>query len=302
MNNLTFRQIRTFLAVAETGSFRRASERVHLSQPAVTAHVQQLEEMLGIHLLDRTTRRVRITPAGERFRLRAERALEELGAAVMELREEAAMERGRVLAACVPTIASRLLPEVLARFARRFPGISLRVNDIVASEILLQLAGEMVDIGIGPRPIEGSDFDFRRVARDPYVAVVPHGHPWATRKSITLKELANAPLLTLRRESNVRSTLEKSMREHSLELKPVYEVQHHYTLGGMVEAGLGVTALPSMAVSMLSQPLLRTVPIRNPEIIREVGIITLHGKNLTPATTAFVRVFEEFLEERNTAA
>lgn len=83
------------------------------------------------------------------------------------------------------------------------------------------------------------------------------------------------------------------MASQSLSLNPTYEVQHHFTLGGMVEAGLGVSALPSMAVSMLSQPLLRTVPIRKPTVVRDVGILKLGGKTLSPASRAFIDVFGE---------
>lgn len=298
VNNITLRQIRTFLAVIETGSFRRAAEIVHLSQPAVTAHVQQLEVTLGIALLDRTTRRIRITPAGERFRTRSEHALAELNAVTAELRDEAAIQHGRVLVACVPTIASSLLPETLARFSAKYPKINVRIHDVVSADILVQLVQELVGIGIGPRPLGRSDFTFRQVTKDPYVAVVAHNHPWVSRKSVSLRDLATAPFLTMLRGSNVRTTLEDAMRAQQLTFKPIYEVQHHYTLGGMVEAGLGVTALPSMAVSMLSQPLLRTVPIRRPVILREVGILTLRGKQLSPADQAFVTEFEELVEER----
>jgi LysR family carnitine catabolism transcriptional activator len=91
----------------------------------------------------------------------------------------------------------------------------------------------------------------------------------------------------------VRDTLEAAMAAESLKLTPKYEVQHHYTLGGMVEAGLGVTALPSMSISMLSQPMLRTLPITHPSVVREIGIVKLRGKNLSPAAIAFIRVFKK---------
>lgn len=297
MNNITLRQIRTFLAVAESGSFRRASERVHLSQPAVTAHVQQLEEELGMPLLDRTTRRVRVTAAGERFRARAQRLLAELGDLVAELKDEAALERGRVLVACVPTIASRLLPRALARFRGLFPGITLTVNDVVAAEVYEHLVRGQADIGIGPQPSAGAEFEFEPIARDPYVAVVPRDHPWARRRSVSLRDLARAPFLTMNRESNVRGILESALAAASLKVTPLLEARHHFTLGGMVEAGLGVTALPSMAVSMLSQPLLKTVPITGPRVFRDVGIVKLRGNRLTPAAEAFIRVVLEEVDE-----
>lgn len=301
MNNITLRQIRTFLAVVDTGSFKRAAELVHLSQPAVTAHVQQLESELGIALLDRTTRRVKITPAGGRFRIRSEHALAELNAVAAELQEEAEIQHGRVVVACVPTIAARQLPQVLVRFSARYPGISVRVRDVVAVDLYAQLDQEFVDFGIGPNPKNRSDFVFRQIVKDPYVAVVAKNHPWVGRKSVSLKELADAPFLTMLTGSSVRTTLEDAMRAHGLKINPLHEVQHHHTLGGMVEAGLGVTALPSMAVSMLSQPLLRSLPIF-PAISRVIGVLTLRGRRLSPAAEALVQVFEDIVKERRLQA
>ena len=299
MNTISLKHLQTFLAIVEAGSFRAASEKLHLSQPAVTAHMKQLELALGIPLLDRTTRRMSVTLAGNRFRVRAEQALAELNSIVLELRDEAALQRGCISIACVPTIAAGLLPKALGRFGQKFPGITVKIQDVVAGQIFFQLTQGQVDFGIGPRPLGRSEFDFRAVTRDPYVAVISKGHAWAGRKSISLAALANADFLALLPGSNVRETLDAAMASQSLKLIPKYEVQHHYTLGGMVEAGLGVTALPSMAVSMLSQPLLKTVPITKPVVVREVGIVKLRGKKLLPALTAFIDVFSEIVVENS---
>lgn len=298
MNNISLRQIRTFLAIVETGSFRKASERVHLSQPAVTAHIRQLEEQIGIPLLDRTTRRVRTTPAGERFRFRTERLLAELRDVVDELKDEAELQRGRVAVACVPTIASRFLPDALASFRHQFPGISVSIDDVVAAEIYEMLADAKADIGIGPRPERGADYDFQLLARDPFVAVVPRDHPWTRRRSVSLADLSKVPFLAMSRDSNVRSLLENAFATKSLQVTPRFETRHHYTLGGMVEAGLGVTVLPSMAVSLLSQPLLQTVPVTRPAIYRDVGVIMLKGRKPSPASEAFVGVVKQQLHAR----
>jgi LysR family carnitine catabolism transcriptional activator len=106
-----------------------------------------------------------------------------------------------------------------------------------------------------------------------------------------LAALASENFLALLPGSNVRETLDAAMAAQSLKFIPKYQVQHHYTLGGMVEAGLGVTALPSMSVSMLSQPMLRTIPITKTSLARDVGIIKVRGKKLTPTVTAFVDIF-----------
>jgi len=293
MNSVTLKHLQTYLAVVEAGSFHKAAEKLHLSQPAITLHIKQIELAVGVPLLDRTTRRVSVTNAGHRFRARAEQAVAELNSIVLELRDEAALRRGRISIACVPTIASRVLPKALRQFEKRYSGITVKVYDVVADQIFTHLIESQVDFGIGPRPLNRSEFKFLPVARDPYVVVLSRRHPWAAKQSIPLALLANATdFLALLPGSNVRETLESAMASHSLKLTPKYEVQHHYTLGGMVEAGLGITALPSMSFSMLSQPMLRTLPITKSSITREVGIITLKGKQPSASCAAFIEVFQ----------
>lgn len=300
MNNVTIKHLQTYLAVVEAGSFRKASERLHLSQPAVTLHVKQIELAVGVPLIDRTTRRMGITPAGNKLRARAEQALADLGSIVLELRDEAALRRGRISIGCVPTVAAHSLSKALGRFEKEYPGITIKIHDVVAEQIFNRLLEAQVDIGIGPRPIGRTEFDFQVVARDPYVVVLSRKHPWAARKSISIAALANTTdFLALLPGSNVRETLDAAMASLSQRLVPKYEVQHHYTLGGMVEAGLGVTALPSMAFSMLSQPMLRILPITKSPVVREIGILKVRGKKLSPAVMAFVEIFEEAITERS---
>src|SRR5262245_57607847 len=127
MSTVSLKHVETFLAILATGSFRAASERLHLSQPAVTAHITQLESALGIPWMNRTTRRLSVTPAGERFRSRAEQTLAELNSVVLELHDEAELKRGRASVACVPTIAAGFLPRALGRFGEKFPGITIKI-------------------------------------------------------------------------------------------------------------------------------------------------------------------------------
>ncbi len=296
MNNVSIKQLQTFMTIVDAGNFRRAAEILHLSQPAVTAHVKQLEAAVGVPLLDRTTRRMRVTVAGDRLRSMAEQTLADLNAVLSELRDEAALQRGRISICCVPTIAAGILPKALKQFDEKYPGVTIRLYDVIAEQIFVQVAEGKADFGIGPRPTGRRQFDFRPLTSDPFVAVVPRGHVLANRKSVSLFDLVKFPYLALLRGYNVRETLDTAMEKHGLKITPKYEVQHHYTLGGMVEEGLGITALPSMAVSMLSRPLLRTVPIARPGAAREVGIIKLRGKTLPPAPQAFIALFNEMVE------
>lgn len=289
----SFNKIRTFAAVAALGSFRKASEQLNLSQPALSAHVRDLEEVLGVPLFHRTTRSVRLTSDGEGFLVRARRVLDELESGIMELRDRATLQRGRVIVACVPTIACHVLPKVLATFAQRYPGIDVQVMDDAAQVLIRRVSDRTADIGIGPFPERADDLQFTSIAHDRFVAVFPGDHPLGRSSRVNLKELLKYPLLTLVAGTNVRSVLERAFERQGMTFRPAFEVVNHYTLGGMVEAGLGVTALPSMALSMLSNPLLKTAVITNPSITRDVGIIQRRDHAHTPSVSVFLQTLSE---------
>ena len=300
--NLSLAKIRSFIAVAEHGSFRKASTHVHLSQPALSTHVRDLEQSLGIALLSRTTRSVRLTPAGEQFLIRARRAISELQSVVLELEDQAALRRGRVTVACVPTIASSSLPSVLAAFARRFPAIHVQLLDEVADTIYQRVRSGAADFGIGPEPRATGEIAFEPLVDDHFVAVFPRDHKLARRRNVRLRELAAYPFLSLAAGTNVRDILDRAFSAQGFALNPVYDVCHHYTLGGMVQAGLGISALPSMSLSILGHPGLKTARIVDPEVIRVIGVLRRPGELPTPAAAEFMNTLWDVLGEPKDAA
>jgi len=285
--------LRCFVAVAENASFRRASEILHLSQPSVSAHIRSLEEQFGVPLLNRTTRSVRLTPAGERFLARAKSVMFELSAVVEDVKDITEFRRGRVIVACVPTIASSSLPEVIARFMKSYPGIEVQILDDISEVLYHRVLEHQADFAIGPAPASKWALTFSPLVRDHFIAVFPRGHKFAKRKSIRLAELTKLPFLTLPRPTNVRILIDQAAFSSGIELTPAYEVGHHYTLGAMVAAGLGFTALPSMSLSLLGQMGLVGVKIVNPQVYRAIGIIRRTDEKSTPAAEAFLSILSE---------
>ena len=292
-------KIRTFIVVGEQASFRKASEIVHLSQPAISAHVRDLEEFLGVPLLSRTTRSVRLTREGRKFLIRAKRALFDLQSVIFELRDEAELQSGRVTIACLPTIASSSLPTAIAAFQRRYPEIKIRVLDEVATSVNQRVLSMEADFGLGPRPAWNVEVDFEPLFRDDFIAVFPRAHELAGRKSIRLKDLAKYPLLMMAPGTTVRTLLEEAFQRIGCEIEPVHELYHHYTLGGMVEAGLGITVLPSMAISILGHPRLKSARVMDTGLYREIGILQRRGNVLSPSSVAFLATLREVFASWN---
>ena len=281
-------KIRSFIAVAEQASFRKASETLHLSQSAISTHIRELEALFGVPLISRTTRSVRVTREGQHFLIRAKRALSELESVALELRDEAALRRGTVTVSCVTTIASSILPKVLAVFTQRYLGVKVRIVEEVSASISKRVLGLEADFGIGPRPPKNLDLSFDTLARDHFIAVFPHTHELAGRTSIRIKDLIKYPFVTLTPHTNVRDILDHVLGDMGQALEPAYELRNHYTLGAMVEAGLGVSAIPSMSLSLVGHPQLRSAQIINPKIYREIGIVRRRDNVLSPAAAEFL--------------
>jgi LysR family carnitine catabolism transcriptional activator len=280
-------KIRSFIAVAEHGSFRRASEEMLLSQPALSTHIRDLEAELGVVLLSRTTRSVRLTAAGAHFLISAKRLVSELRTVVMELKDQAMLQRGRVTVACLPSFASATLPAVLARFSRHYPGVHVEVLDEVVDIVHERVLSGQADVGIGPQP-QKQDLEFFPMIEDHFRVVFPGNHAFAGRKSVKLAEVVQHPFLTIASHKNVRNVLDRALQQAGLVLEPKYIFRHHFTLGGMVEAGLGITVLPSIAMSILGHPGLMSARLVAPEISRAFGVLRRRNDTLSPAAAAFV--------------
>ncbi len=286
MANLEIRRIQTFLTIAECGSFRRAAERLSRSESAVSAHVIQLEQELGIPLLNRTTRRVTLTAAGKTFGARCKDALADLENAARELREEAQIKRGRVSIGSAPSISTNFLPNIIAAYQANYPGVTLTLYEDFARRMYDRLSEEETEFALGPKLAALRDFDFEDVLRDPIVAVLPSTYPLRRRRTISLDEVARQPLLTMPKGTAIRSVIEDVFQARGHLLSPRFEVVHQQTLFNMVEAGLGITVLPGLSVPSKPFAKYHVAQLVEPSVTREVSIITLKGKTLSPAARA----------------
>ncbi len=296
MMHLSLTKIRSFIAVGENSSFRVASEKLNLSQPAVSAHVRDLEDSLGVPLLSRTTRSVKLTREGETFLIRAKRTLSDLEDLVLDMKEQAALKRGRISIGCVPSIASSVLPTVLSRFSSSYPDIRIQVFDDMADRLYQRVLNNEVDMMVGPVSPQRSELEFFHLFDDQYVAIVPRGHTLASKKSVTIKEFSKFSFVLLTSPTNVRVVLEKAFAEAGRAFEPAYEASNASTIGGMIETGLGITALPRMIMPPLGRPDLIYLPISKPHINREIGILTRRGESLSPAAVEFAKTLKEVVE------
>ena len=284
-------QLRYFCAVARHGTFTRASEVAHVSQPSLSQQILKLEAELGSRLFDRLPRSAKLTVFGRAFLPKAESILRELDEAKTELLEMAGEEKGDVVVGIIPTIAAYLLPRLLAGFARRYPFVTIKVIEDITPALLERLHQGSVDMAIVALPIPGSELATAELFEEQFYAVVPAGHRLAKRRAIKLSELSEEPFLLLKEGHCFRDSLIAACHGSRVRPAVAFEGGHFATILAMVAAGMGVSAVPAMAVQPHAG--CRFIPISGKRSSRKVGIVTLRHHFATRAQRILMRHMKE---------
>jgi DNA-binding transcriptional LysR family regulator len=300
--NYDIHDLQAFVAVAERGSFRQAATDLFLSQSALSRRIEKLEEALGVKLFERTTRRVQLTNVGQTFLVNVRTALDSLEDAVLGVADLAAHRTGTVTLACVPSAVWYFLPDVLTRFSARFPRIRVRVHDESAQDVLNLVLGGEADFGINFTGAENPEIVFEPIYVESYVLAMRRDHPLATRSSLSWKETVDERYISVAKSSGNRSVLDAALA--GIEKHPVIscEVNHVSGVLALVDAGMGVAAVPGLSVLPGKQDGIVGVPLVNPEIKRTLGLICKRGHSMAPAARTLFEMLTEVLVKRPLAA
>lgn len=293
--NTTIKQLRAFIAVAEARSFIEACSVLHLSQPALSATIRNLEEAVGGRLLARTTRALALTPEGEAFLPVARQLLTDWDNAFTDLHNLFAKRRGKLNIAAMPSFAANQLPYVLVRFHRNYPNINIAIHDVIAEEVVEMVRAGRVEFGISFDPEEGDDLLFTPLFNDRFVAAMPKDHHLAAKKQVAWRELQDSPLLLLQHPSNIRKQIESVITDYQFNLSVEVESHQLATIGRMVANGLGVSIVPSLCTEQMEETGAICRALKAPEISREVGILSRRRYPLSAAAQEMVAVLRKYI-------
>ncbi|ROZ79436.1 LysR family transcriptional regulator [Ramlibacter sp. WS9] len=296
--NFDLNDLLAFRAVAEQTNFRKAAESVHLSQPAFSRRINKLEEALGVRLLERTTRRVTLTAVGRDFERKVRDLLDELDNTLLGIRGVAATRMGEVTVACVPSTVYYYLSEVIRRYHERCPKVRVKLLDAGANEVLASVARGEADFGINFIGSQEGELEFTPLVEERFVAACRRDHPVASMRQITWEQLGQFDYISIGRTSGNRVLLDQALAGVANRPQAIYEAQHVTTTLGLVEAGLGLAAVPSMAMPGPDHPLLVSVPLVDPVVTRKVGLIRRRGRSLSPAAQQLFDLFGEVKKSR----
>lgn len=283
--NLSTRQLRAFVALAEEKHFTRAAQRCHLTQPAFSALIRTLEESAGVRLFDRNTRRVELTAEGRVLDASARRLLGELELAMDDLRDHAERRRGHVAVAALPSLAAGWLPGLLAQFHADYPGIALTLRDALLDPCLDMVHNGEVDFAVAARRADMTGLDSDFLHADRYYVVCRQDHPLAAQPHVRVRELGRWPVIQLARGSSVRKRLDDALGGDAL--VPLLEVEHLATAAGLVSAGLGICVVPAMTLFHFQRPELAIRPLQGRALTRPLYLVRRKGRGLSVAAQTF---------------
>ncbi|MGF6757460.1 LysR family transcriptional regulator [Paraburkholderia sp. GAS42] len=284
-------ELEAFVAVAELGSFQRAADKLHLTQPGLSRRIQKLEQTLGVELLHRTTRSVTLTGVGRQFLPMARQQMSQLGTMLSSIREIAEKRFGKVRLSSIPTVVMRMLPDVLRSYAEKYPQVGVQIFDGNHDFVLGQVRAGLAEFGISMDPGDDEDLSFEPLLTDSYVLAVHRDDPLAESERLSLDELKNVRLIIGGRDSGNRLLLELLLGHESISLRWFYEVEHISCVVALVEAGLGCAILPSLVLSAHPSSSIKTVQISNPDIRRTIGIIRHKTISMSAIASDFCEIF-----------
>jgi DNA-binding transcriptional LysR family regulator len=289
--NVSLRQLRAFLAVAAHRHFRRAADALHLTQPAVSRLIADLEAELDVRLFDRSTREVVPTEAGRYLEQAVSRVLDELDGVLSHARTQADPLRGRVRIAAVPTLAAGIVPACIARCAAEHPSLEIILRDQNQADVLDAVRGGEVDFGLTVEPATVEEFDAETLMRDPFRVVCRHDHAMAAKTFVSWDALGDEALILLDHASGSRRLIDAAFAARDIPMHVTLEVGHPHTAFRMVEAGLGVTVTPALSLDAM-RPGLIAIPLV-PEVTREVTLLHRRARSLSPPAQTVWNLFRD---------
>lgn len=299
--NVTITYLRAFLAVVKQGSFSKAAEELNITQPTLSVTIRQLEQALKIRLLDRTTRRISLTEEGAEFYPTVERLLHDFDAALNDVRSIAERRTGKVSLAMLPSIATELIPIVVARYSELYPGVKIHLRDDNTSGVWRRVARQEVDFGIAGAFEGDSDLEFLPIISDRFGVVALEDHPLAREEGpLAWSELAAYKIIGLASDTGIKPLLVGRRGIPDNVRAPNHEVSNIMTVMNLVDAGFGIAAIPSFAAMRRQHARVIFRELVRPTIKRDIGLVKRRGKALSPAAQSMQKLILDMLPEIKT--
>lgn len=296
--NVTVKQVRLFIEVARSLSFARAAEAMHLSQPAVSLAIQNLEQAIGGKLFARSTRSLELTPEGQAFFPTATRLLNEWDEALDDVNNLFTMQRGKLNMAVMPSFSTNVLPDLVRQYHQLYPQVNLSIQNIVMDDAIESVRKGRNELAISFASENMNGLNFTPLYDVTFMAVYSD-HFLPNLKDVNLTDnwsaLFDLPMVAMDKDSTVRRWLDETSQAQGLQSKIVAEVNQLDSLGQLVSMGIGVGIVPSLCADQMTQMGLHMQKISG-EILRQpVGVVTKNQSPLSAAGKGMVELLKDSL-------
>jgi DNA-binding transcriptional LysR family regulator len=278
--------VQAFVAIADKGSFQNAADSLHVTQTAITQRLRKLEDFLGVTLVERTTRSIALSQIGLDFLPQARRLLEELGDALLEIRETGKAERGDVSIACVPTVGVQYLPRIMQEYSARYPNNRIKILDHASSAVADAVLRREAEFGINIAGAHHPELMTMPLLEDQYVLICHEDHPLAKRRRVAWRQLQPYPLIFAGQVSGNRALLDTALGANGLGLQSFYEVQRSSTAVGLVAERIAAAVVPRLAMQKGAYPNIRAIELVDPVVSRALVLVVRKTARLSPAAQA----------------
>ncbi len=290
-------KLRIFVAVARAASFTRAAETLDLSQPTVSQQVRALERGLRVRLLDRLGHTVRLTDAGEALLLYAERMLDLADEAQAAVREAAGLAARTLRLGAGNTLATYILPDLLARLRWEHPDLSVQITVGNTDQLLQAVLDARVELALVGSPISEERLEIRPFMHDELVAIEPFDGPWQERDSLALAELADQTLFVREPGSALQSAVQELLAQHHVQPRHITTLGNLEAIKRSVEAGLGIAIVPEIAVRReVADGALRALKLQDLHEERHFNYVHRRDRILSPAAHLFITLLQKPFE------
>ena len=280
-------QLRYYLAVAELGSFSKAATRCHVSQPALSVQMQKLEVRIGKLLLNRNHRRIVPTEAGLILVRRAKEILAQVENAKCEIRNSGGIQTGKVSTGVLPTIAPYFLTHVLGSFIEQCPKTQVVVHENTINQSLQLIESGKLDLGIVSLPIRDNGFETETLFSEELLLALHPRHPLSKKRQIFTDDLRSEKFILLQEDHCLGNQVTGFSNEHDFHPRIVFECGQVATVQSLVEAGIGISLIPKMAIK--PTPTLIYRQLESPRPRRTIAVVTRGKRQQKTAVQEFLK-------------
>ncbi|NYT78917.1 LysR family transcriptional regulator [Alcaligenaceae bacterium] len=291
-NKPTLHQLEAFLRVAELLSFRKAADELNTSQPALSRTIKSAEDVFRTRLFDRDTRNVNLTPAGKELLPVARHILSQFDSSLSELSEFMEGRAGRIVIAALPSIGTAILPPVICAFAKLHPEVEIDIRTQPTAPVLQMVSDGIVEFAISLEPSVDTKFRYEHLIDDEFVMICADTHPCAALDECTWNDFSIYPIIANSRTTSMRVMTDAVFRQQHLVVKSSYECGSVPLCGKLVAAGLGIAAMPRLALPQMDMTGIQVRPLKNPPLFRRLGLITRADRTLSMASQIFLQVLK----------